>query len=173
MKKILILILFLLVTNNASSSNIVYLDVQFIIDNSELGKFYKSKVKKIQNDSNLKLKDREEKIKIKETDIKNKRNILSKEELEKNINELKTLINDFQLDKKKITTDIKETKKKYTTDILKILNPLLTNYVDKNGIILVMEKKNVLIGIKSLDITPKILKIINEETKNKNLLNEN
>ena len=57
MKKILILILFLLVTNNASSSNIVYLDVQFIIDNSELGKFYKSKIKKIQNDSNLKLKD--------------------------------------------------------------------------------------------------------------------
>ena len=173
MKKILILILFLLVTNNASSNNIVYLDVQFIIDNSELGKFYKSKVKKIQNDSNLKLKDREEKIKNKEADIKNKRNILSKEELEKNINELKTLINDFQLDKKKLTTDIKETKKKYTTDILKILNPLLTNYVDKNGIILVMEKKNVLIGIKSLDITPKILKIINEETKNKNLLNEN
>ena len=36
-----------------------------------------------------------------------------------------------------------------------------------------MEKKNVLIGVKSLDITPKILKIINEETKNKNLLNEN
>ena len=111
MKKILILILFLLVTNNASSSNIVYLDVQFIIDNSELGKFYKSKVKKIQNDNNLKLKDREEKIKNKEADIKNKRNILSKEELEKNINELKTLINDFQLDKKKLTTDIKETKK--------------------------------------------------------------
>ena len=173
MKKILILILFLLVTNNASSNNIVYLDVQFIIDNSELGKFYKSKINKIQNDSNLKLKDREEKIKIKETDIKNKKNILSKDELEKNINELKKLINDFQLDKKKLTIDINETKKNYTTEILKILNPLLTNYVDKNGIILVMEKKNVLIGVKSLDITPKILKIINEETKNKNLLNEN
>ena len=173
MKKILILILFLLVTNNASSNNIVYLDVQFIIDNSELGKFYKSKINKIQNDSNLKLKDREEKIKIKETDIKNKKNILSKDELEKNINELKKLINDFQLDKKKLIIDINETKKNYTTEILKILNPLLTNYVDKNGIILVMEKKNVLIGVKSLDITPKILKIINEETKNKNLLNEN
>ena len=39
MKKILILILFLLVTNNASSNNIVYLDVQFIIDNSELENF--------------------------------------------------------------------------------------------------------------------------------------
>ena len=143
MKKILILILFLLVTNNASSSNIVYLDVQFIIDNSELGKFYKSKINKIQNDSNLKLKDREEKIKIKETDIKNKKNILSKDELEKNINELKKLINDFQLDKKKLTIDINETKKNYTTEILKILNPLLTNYVDKNEIMLVMEKKNV------------------------------
>ena len=173
MKKILILILFLLVTNNASSSNIVYLDVQFIIDNSELGKFYKSKINKIQNDSNLKLKDREEKIKIKETDIKNKKNILSKDELEKNINELKKLINDFQLDKKKLTTDIKETKKKYTTDILKILNPLLTNYVDKNAIVIVLEKKNILVGIKSLDITSNLLELINNETKKQNLINEN
>ena len=63
MKKILILILFLLVTNNASSSNIVYLDVQFIIDNSDIGIFYKNKIKKIQENNKQILKPSEEKIK--------------------------------------------------------------------------------------------------------------
>ena len=46
-------------------------------------------------------------------------------------------------------------KKKYTSKILKILNPLLTNYVEKNNINLVIEKKNILVGIKTLDITEK------------------
>ena len=55
---------------------------------------------------------------------------------------------------------------------MKILNPLLTDYVNKNKIILVVEKKNILVGIKSLDITPDILKILNEETKKNNLIND-
>ena len=54
-----------------------------------------------------------------------------------------------------------------------MLNPLLTDYVDKNGIILVVEKKNILVGIKSLDITTDILNILDKETERKNLLNEN
>ena len=48
-------------------NNIVYLDVQFIIDNSDLGKFYKSKIIKIQNKikKNFKIK-KKEKLKKKE-----------------------------------------------------------------------------------------------------------
>ena len=53
------------------------------------------------------------------------------------------------------------------------LNPLLTSYVETNNINLVIEKKNVLIGIKSLDITNDILIIFNEETKNISKLNDN
>ena len=66
-----------------------------------------------------------------------------------------------------------QNKKKYTSKILETLNPLLTNYVEKNKILLVVEKKNILIGIKSLDITKDLLKILNEETKKSNLLDEN
>ena len=56
---------------------------------------------------------------------------------------------------------------------MNLLNPLLTNYVDKNGIILVVEKKNILVGIKSLDITTNILNLLDEETLKNNLINEN
>ena len=50
MKKILILLIFLFLNNSLfASNNIVYLDVQFIIDNSDLGKFYKSKLQNIED----------------------------------------------------------------------------------------------------------------------------
>ena len=56
---------------------------------------------------------------------------------------------------------------------MRIINPLLTDYVDQNNIKLVIEKKNVLVGIKTLDITNTILVILNKHTKEKNLINEN
>ena len=54
-------------------------------------------------------------------------------------------------------------KKQYSETILKILNPLLTSYVDANNITIVIEKKNILVGAKSLDITTNMLDILNKE----------
>ena len=57
-------------------------------------------------------------------------------------------------------------KNKLSSKILRILNPILTKYVDENNIQILIEKKNILVGIKTLDITENILNIFNEETKN-------
>ena len=76
MKYLIILIFFFAQTKFVySNSNIVYLDVQFIIDNSELGLFYKKKVLKNYKELNIELSIKEKKIKEKETDLNNKKNI--------------------------------------------------------------------------------------------------
>ena len=173
MKKIIILFILILCSSNAYSNNIVYLDVQFIIDNSDIGIFYKNKIKKIQDNNKNILKPSEEKIKEKELEINNQKNIISKEEIENKIRNLNILLKNFQVKRKELNNLVIDSKKKYTSEILKLLNPLITNYVEKNKILLVIEKKNILVGIKSLDITPNILEIINEETKKQNLINEN
>ncbi len=64
-------------------------------------------------------------------------------------------------------------KKKYSSNILVILNPIITDFVEKNNISLVLDKKNILIGAKVLDITKNIIVLFNEETKRQKLLNEN
>ena len=61
-------------------------------------------------------------------------------------------------------------KKNYTSKILKILNPLITEYVEKNKITLVIDK-NILIGINNLDITNNILEILNKYTADNKLIN--
>ncbi len=172
-KNIFFFIVFFFFTISNVTANIVYLDIQFIIDNSELGKFYKKKILQLQDKTKQDLKTEETLIKNKETEINNKKNILKQDELDKKIIELNQLLKNYQFNRKKFNDDTLKNKQKYSNKILKILNPLLTEYVEKNNITLVIEKKNILVGIKTLDITKNILDILNDETLKKKLTNEN
>ena len=173
--RISLIFFILLFYNNISfaENKIVYLDVQFVIDNSELGKFYKKKIKKIKDKNNTELKKDETIIKKKENEIKNQKNILSKEEINNRVKDLNELLKKYQIKISNNNKIILEEKKKYSSKILKTLNPIVASYVNKNNITLVIDKKNVLIGVKSLDITDKIIQILNAQTKEQNLLNEN
>ena len=174
MKKFILLIIIIFSpTNLFAEDKIVYLDVQFIIDNSKLGLSYKNKIKEAQNKNRIDLSIKEKIIKERELEIKNQKNILKKDEINKKVNKLNELLKEYQILRNDLNKEIIENKKEYSLKILKILNPLLTKYVDENNIKLVVEKKNILVGIKSLDITDKILDILNEETKKNNLLDEN
>ena len=172
MKLLFCLIILFFYQTNSFSKNIVYLDVQYIIDNSSLGKYYKNNINKIREENIQKLKLKENEINEKEISIKNQKNVLSEDEIQKQISELNELLKKFQIERNKLNNNVLDQKKNYSSKILKLLNPLLTNYVEKNDIVLVVEKKNILVGIKSLDITPDILKILNEETKKNNLIND-
>ena len=173
--RISLIFFILLFYNNISfaENKIVYLDVQFVIDNSELGKFYKKKIKKIKDKNKTELKKDETIIKKKENDIKNQKNILSKEEINNRVKDLNELLKKYQIKISDNNKIILEEKRKYSSKILKTLNPIVASYVNKNNITLVIDKKNVLIGVKSLDITDKIIQILNAQTKEQNLLNEN
>ena len=176
MKKLLHIFFFLFFISSSDLNaeiNIVYLDVQYIIDNSKLGIHYKNKLKIEQNKLQKTLNNNENKIKKMEKEINEQQNILKKDELDKKFIELRKLISNYQNTRKKNNTYILEEKKKYSGKILQVLNPLLTNYVDINNISFVIEKKNILVGIKTLDITDKILTILDNETLEKKLIDEN
>ena len=174
MKIIILILLFLFNSNIASSnSNIVYLDIQFIVDKSDLGLFYKKKIKKLQDQINQDVKKKEKIIKDKETDIKNKKNILSNDELNKSLNDLEKTIKEYRTYRNQKNELVINEKKKYTSNILVTLNPIITDFVEKNNISLVLDKKNILIGAKVLDITKNVIMLFNEEAKKQKLLNEN
>ena len=174
MKKIITFLLFFFYINPVlADKNIVYLDIQYIIDNSNLGKFYKTKIKIKQDNNNEILQSEQKKLKEKEQEINNQKNILKKEELNKQFVEFNNLVVKYKELRKELNNSILKEKKNYSAEILRILNPLLTNYVENNNIHLVVDKKNILVGIKSLDITITLLDILNKETKERKLINEN
>ena len=125
------------------------------------------KIKNTEKDSLFNLKLNEEKIKALENNINNQKNILKKEEISKKVEELNILLKEFQEKRNKLKQTIIKDKKEYSIEILKILNPLVTNYVEKNNIELVLDK-NILVGVKSLDITQNLLRELNKKTIDEN-----
>ena len=170
MKKILFFLILNFFFSNITNSNnnIAFLDVQFIIDRSNLGVQYKKKIEQKVKEIQSTLSNFESKIKKKEIEINNKKNILKKEEITLMINKLNNDLKEYKILRKSLNEDLIKEKRLYSKKILEILNPLLTNYVETNNIKLVIEKKNILVGVKTLDITTQILEIFNKETKKSN-----
>ena len=172
--RLLIILIFLLKTTYAfSTEKVVYLDVQFIIDNSKIGLFYKDKLIKIKDENKSKLISQQKKIKNEENEINKQKNILKKEEIDNKIDKLNQLLNKYQKDLKKNNQILSAEQKKYTKIILDNLNPIVTKYVKDNDILIVLDKKNILVGSKALDITENILNKLNKLTIDKDLLSEN
>ena len=171
MKKLLYIFIFFLFSTPAYSNNIVFLDVQYIIENSEIGKFYKNKIKKFKEKNLKDIIRQENEIKDKENEIKAQKNILSKDKINLKVENINKLLKNYQKNRNKFNKEIDEKKKNYTSKILKILNPLITEYVERNKITLVIDKKNILIGINNLDITNNILEVLNKYTADNKLIN--
>ena len=167
MKKLVLYFLFLFSVSIANADiNLAYLDIQYIIDNSNLGQIYKKNLKEKSDKFKSKLSIKEDEIKKQEAEINNQKNILKENELKIKINKLNKQLKEYQTSKKELNQNFILEKRELSSKILKLLNPILTKYVDENNIKIVIEKKNILVGIKTLDITDNILKIFNEETKN-------
>ena len=161
MKYLIVIIFFFFnLSSIAYSSNIVYIDMNFILSNSNHGKLI---LKELENKNKTNIKELESKEKILkdlEKKITNQKNILSKKDLEKKINDLKKKIVIFNEDKDKLSKEFNEIKNKSITDFMKNIEPLVSDYIKDNSINIVLDKKNVIMGNKDQDITFKILEIV-------------
>ena len=134
MKKFILITVIFFFENAYSNINIVYVDVQRIIDSSDIGIFYKNEMQKIQNKSNSKIEKKELSIKKLQSDINSQKNILKKDELDNKIIELNKLLKNYQSDRKNLRQEFVKQKNVFTEKILQILNPILTRYAEKNNI---------------------------------------
>jgi len=88
---------------------------------------------------------------------------LSKAEFDSQLTELKS---QFSLFKKKRDNLIKEFETRKNNEIkifFSKINPILQNYMKNNSIKVIIDKKNILIGEETLDLTNKIFELINNE----------
>ena len=113
MKKILISILlffFFISLPGYSSEKIVYLDVEKIMQESIAGKSIIAQLKKKKRTSISKFKKKEKEIIEKEKKIISQKNVLSKEEFEKKIKDLRKDISNYQKDRNKTSNEITKIK---------------------------------------------------------------
>ena len=159
------IIFFFYTSLSHSIEKIVYLDVDFILANSEKGKIILSNLEK-KNQANIKiLQSKEEILKDEETQIIKQKNIISEDSYKEKVNKLKSKINTFKKDKNELVKNFKQLREQEINNFIKIVDKILGEYVKKNGIDLVLNKKDILMGKNKYNITNEILELVNKSNK--------
>ena len=166
MKYLIVIVLFFFnLTSIAYSNNIVYIDMNYILSNSNYGKLILNELENINKKNVKELESKEKILKDLEKKIANQKNVLSKDDLEKKINDLKKKIVVFNKDKDELIKEFNDLKNKRITDFMKNIEPLVSDYIKDNSINIVLDKKNVIMGNKDHDITFEILEMVNNNIK--------
>ena len=167
MKKLnLFLFIFLIFFSSFSKSysedKIVFLDVEFAVNNSNIGQKVLNNLNEKRKNEINKLKKIEEELKGKDKEINNVKNIISKEELDKKIKEFKKDKKKFNLRKNEIQKKFVKDKNNKLDELFKKINPLIIEYMDDNSIDMIVGKNSVYLAKSNLDITKNIIELINK-----------
>ena len=170
MKKIFALITFIFfITNPVVANNIATVDIQLIMNNSVAGIDLKKQISLIEKKKIASIKKAEDNIKDKEKTLVDKKNILNEDEFKKEVSKLKLEINEFNLMKRNEIKDFENKKIQYNQKLLVSIQQILGAYSKSNDITLLLQKKNIVMGSKDIDITSDILIILNKNIKEINL----
>ena len=162
-KKILILFIFFLNISGAfAAEKVVFIDIDYLLNNSNFGKIIFEELEKVNKDNIELLQTKEKKIKERKAKINQTKNISSEEKLKKDIKVFNEDVEKFRLEKEKLLTDFKILKEQKLTNFLKKINPIIQNYMENNSIDIVLEKKQIFIGSGDKDITNDIILLINK-----------
>jgi|TARA_B110000444_G_scaffold36278_1_gene31778 outer membrane protein len=165
LKYFIFVLIILLPSYSFAENKIVFIDIDFLMKNSNIGKLSLKKLENL-NTKNVKiLKDNEQILKDKENILLQKKNIISKEEFEKEINNLRLQINDFKVKKDNMVKDFNNLKVEELNNVLAKFNIKIQDYMSQNSIDIVLNKNNIFIGKVSSDITKSVLVEINNEFK--------
>ena len=162
---IFVILFFLKITTSTHASDVVYIDMSYILSNSIKGKSILNELD-LKNNKNIEeLESMEKILKDLEKNISNQRNILSEKEFEKKVKDLKAKVVIFRKDKDKLVQEFNDLKNNAIQNFMKNVEPLVSDYMKKNSINIVLAKKDVIIGKKNLDITNEILEIVDKNIK--------
>jgi len=152
--------------NFTLANNIAFIDLNFVINNSILGKKVIEKLESA-NDKNLDLLKKEQKLLNDEKDeIEKTKNILSKEEIDKKILSFNDKLQNFNKKKDLMSKQFKELKQNEMSALLDKINPVIEKYMIENNIDLMLKKENVYISKTEYDASNIIINLINNNFSN-------
>jgi outer membrane protein len=165
-KLLLALLLFLNLSNLLyASEKIAFIDINYIINNSNIGKKTLTKLEKVNEKNKKDLELLQKKIKKENDEIQKVKNVISKDELVKKIDTHKKNIKDFNDKRSNLSKSITELKKKQTFDIIKKISPIVQEYMEEKSIDVVLKNETLYISKSNYDITKEILDLVNKKIK--------
>ena len=164
-KIIILFFLFLLIGNSNASENIRFININYIVNNSDVGKTLNKIIDNKSKKITTELNDLGKKIENKKTKIISQKNILKKEEYADLVKTYDDEVKKYNNIRKKKNDDFNKFRINSQKKIIEVLNPIITAFLKKESVQILLQKEQIIFGDNELDITEEILKILNEKHK--------
>ena len=164
----IILIVFLFISPSLATEKkipVKYIDLNFIINESNVGKKIKEKI--LSEGEKLKSahKKLEKKLESKRDEVLSKKNILSKEDFEKEVNKHQKNVDNYHAKKKQDLNELGKKNLEMSKNLMVKVDKIIMNYAKENSIDLLLKKEALIVSNSALDITKDILSEVNKTIK--------
>ncbi len=160
---------FFLTNSSLSQEKIVFIDINYIFKNSVAGKNLHEQISKKDNELKEEIAKFKNEIETEKKKILSKKNVISVEEYNKEVNKLEKKIKSVNSMISQKNDELSIFKKKIETLFSRELNVIIEEYSLANSINLILNKENLLMAKKNLDITEQIFSIFNTRVNKINL----
>ena len=167
-KNFFLVLIFLSLSINflKADDKVFYVDMDYVLTNTVSGKQLLKTLKKEEELKINKFKLNDDNFKNEEKKILSKRNLISEDEINKELRLLNVQFQKYRKEKIKEVDEFKIKRNRNITNFLNLINPLIEKYMADNSIYMLIDKKNVFIAKKEYDITNNLIELINNQIKN-------
>ena len=148
-----------------ANDKVSYVDMDFLITNTIAGKSLLENLKKEEKLKVDKFKISDEDFKNKEKKILAKKNLVTNEEINKDLRSLQIEFQNYKKDKIKEIDKLKAKRNTNILNFIKLINPIIEKYMSENSIAILLDKKNIFIASKNYDITKNLVTLIDKDIK--------
>ena len=148
-----------------ANEKIAFIDIDFLLTQSKAGKSVLSNLDKLNKKNISDLKSQEQNLIKEREELDKLRNISSQEDMSIKIQAFQKKVEEFNKQKVNLSSKFNNKRDEETLSLLKKINPIISDYMEKNQITLIFDKKNVYIAKSELDITKPVLEIVNSKVK--------
>ena len=156
---------FFLINFSHSESPPYYIDFSKVLNESKAGKGAQEFLKKKFESESKKFSKKEEELRKEETELISQKKLITNEEYQKRVESLRKKVSNLQKNQQESLRNIAVLRSKARSELLKKLNPIMKKYMEENKIRIVLDKKSILLGDVKLDLTSKMIELLNKDIK--------
>ena len=153
---------------NLKAASPHFIDFKYVLNESIAGKKAQEDLKSQLEKGIAKLNKDEKKLLEEEKKIIQQKKIINPDEYKKKVDELRSKVSKLQKERQSLLNNVAKQRSKARTELLKNLNPILEKYMKEKNINMIVDKKNLIIATKELDITSDVTNLLNGKIKSLN-----
>ena len=155
--------------SKAENLSIVYLNMDQVMNQSIPGISLNNQLDKIHKANLDEFKKNEEDLKKEKNLILSQKNVLSEDDYIKKVNLYEIKLNSYKKKRQEKIDLVTKKRMNATANLLKEINPILSDYSKKNGILIIFRKRDIVLARTDLDITKQIIELVDSKIQKINL----